>query len=105
MCGCLSHGDLAFNPGMCPDWESNQQTLGSPASTQSTDPHQPGLSVQFLNVQFHLQSSSYGSPVVLAQYIFLLIGLGPHIKNQLAIYISVYFWTLYVCPYASTIVY
>ena len=22
-------GDLARNPGMCPDWESNQQPLGS----------------------------------------------------------------------------
>ena len=30
MCGCLSHtptGDLAHNPGMCPDWESNQRPL------------------------------------------------------------------------------
>ena len=27
MCGCLSHApywDLAHNPGLCPDWESNQ---------------------------------------------------------------------------------
>ena len=33
MCGCLSHapltGDLARNPGMCLDWESNQQHFGS----------------------------------------------------------------------------
>ena len=35
-------GDLAGNPGMCPDWESNQQPFGSQASTQSTEPHQPG---------------------------------------------------------------
>ena len=35
-------GDLACNPGMCPDWESNQQPFGSQASTQSTEPHQPG---------------------------------------------------------------
>ena len=35
--------DLACNPGMCPDWESNQQTFGSQASAQSTEPHQPGL--------------------------------------------------------------
>ena len=34
--------DLACNPGMCPDWESNQQLFGSQASTQSTEPHQPG---------------------------------------------------------------
>ena len=32
MCGCLLHaptGDLACNPGMCPDWESNQPPFGS----------------------------------------------------------------------------
>ena len=37
-------GDLACNPGMCPDWESNQRPFGSQASAQSTEPHQPGLS-------------------------------------------------------------
>ena len=37
-------GDLAHNPGMCLDWESNQQPFGSQASAQSTEPHQPGLS-------------------------------------------------------------
>ena len=43
-------GDLAHNPGMCPDWESNQQLFDSQASTRSTEPHQPGL--QFV-VQLH----------------------------------------------------
>ena len=33
-------GDLASNPGMCPDWESNQQPFGSQSSAQSTEPHQ-----------------------------------------------------------------
>ena len=45
-CGCFLHapiGDLACNPGMCPDWESNQQPFGSQAGTQSTELHQPGL--------------------------------------------------------------
>ena len=30
VCGCLSYaptGDLACNPGMCPDWESNRDPL------------------------------------------------------------------------------
>ena len=36
-------GDLACNPGMYPDWELNWQPFGSQASTQSTEPHQPGL--------------------------------------------------------------
>ena len=46
-CAVASHtpptGDPARNPGMCPDWESNQRPFGSQASAQSTEPHQPGL--------------------------------------------------------------
>ena len=44
-CGCLCApptGDLARNPGTCPDWESNWRPFGSQASAQSTEPHQPG---------------------------------------------------------------
>ena len=33
-------GDLARNPGMCPDWELNWQPFSSQASAQSTEPHQ-----------------------------------------------------------------
>ena len=36
-------GDLAHNPGMCPDWESNLRPFGSQSGAQSTEPHQPGL--------------------------------------------------------------
>ena len=46
-CVVASHtpptGHLAHNPGMCPAWESNQCPFGSQASTQFTEPHQPGL--------------------------------------------------------------
>ena len=38
-----STGDLACNPGMCPDRESNQRPFDLKAGTQSTEPHQPGL--------------------------------------------------------------
>ena len=38
----LPPGDLACNPGMCPDWELNQQPFGLQDSTQSTEPHQSG---------------------------------------------------------------
>ena len=34
-------GDLALNPGMCPDWELNQQHFDLQAGTQSTEPHEP----------------------------------------------------------------
>ena len=37
-----STGDLACNPGMCPDWELNRRPFGSQASTQSSELHQPG---------------------------------------------------------------
>ena len=47
-CVVASHapptGDLAHNPGLCPDWESNRQPFGSQAGTQSTEPQQPGSS-------------------------------------------------------------
>ena len=36
-------GNMAHNPGICPDWESNQQPFGSQASAQSTEPHESGL--------------------------------------------------------------
>ena len=36
-------GDLACNPGMCPDRQSNQRLFGSQAGTQPTELHQPGL--------------------------------------------------------------
>ena len=35
-------GDLAHNPGMCPDWELNQQPFCSQARTQPTESYQPG---------------------------------------------------------------
>ena len=38
---------LARNPGMCPDWESNQQPFGSQAGAQSSEPHEPGLLWKF----------------------------------------------------------
>ena len=47
---CPSTGDLACNPGMCPDWESNWQLFDSQSSAQSTESHQPGpLSPALIN--------------------------------------------------------
>ena len=40
-------GDLACNPGMCPDWGLNCWHFGSPSGTQSTEPHQPGQEMLF----------------------------------------------------------
>ena len=38
-----ANGDLARNPGICPDWESIQHHFDSQSCTQATEPHQPGL--------------------------------------------------------------
>ena len=52
-CVVASHtpptGDLACNPGMCPDWESNQQPFGSQASSQCTEPHQPRTNILLMS--------------------------------------------------------
>ena len=45
----LPTGDLACNPGLCPDQELNQQPFGSQARTQSTEPHQPGQELDIFN--------------------------------------------------------
>ena len=41
--GASPTGVLDRNPGMCPDWDWNQQPFGLQAVTQSTEPHQQGL--------------------------------------------------------------
>ena len=47
-------GDLACNPGRCPDWELNWWPIGSEAGTQPTESHQPGQkALCFLPVPFH----------------------------------------------------
>ena len=60
MCGCLlciPTGDLACNPGMCPNWESNWQPFGSQAGTQSTEPHQPGQETDLFKYPTHIYIS------------------------------------------------
>ena len=51
-------GNLARNPDMCPDWESNQQPFGLQASTQSTELHQSGLIVNIIWVLRHVRHVS-----------------------------------------------
>ena len=36
---------LDYNPGICPDQESNWQHLSLQGNTQPTEPHQPGLDI------------------------------------------------------------
>ena len=55
-------GDLACNPGMCPDWESNMQPFREQADTQSTETHQAGLVYNFIiysNNDSYVGSNSY----------------------------------------------
>ena len=41
-CSLPTNGDLARNPSICRAWESNWWPFGSQASTQTTEPCQPG---------------------------------------------------------------
>ena len=43
-------GDLAHNPGVCPDWELNQQPFGLQTRAQSTEPHRPGRAHYFWRI-------------------------------------------------------
>ena len=61
-------GDLAHNPGMCPDWESNQQPFSSQAGTQSIKPHQPGE--ERLLRRAELSSDSFLSLTYPLKYIY-----------------------------------
>ena len=54
--GAPPTGDLAHNPGVCPDWESNRRHSGFQAGTQCTEPHQPGWLMLFVT---SLTSSRY----------------------------------------------
>ena len=40
-------GNLACNPGMCPDWESNLQSFGLTDDAQYIEPHQSGPVIVF----------------------------------------------------------
>ena len=69
MCGCLSYtctGDLAHNPGLCPDRELNQQPFVLQASAQSTEPHQPRLLLPFLYLSsaFHFGWWEVADPLI-----------------------------------------
>ena len=74
MCGCLSRtpiGDLACNSGMCPGWEVNQWPFGSQAGTQSTEPHQPGVTEHILYglaclYPSHVDTPSQNLPLIIA---------------------------------------
>ena len=50
-CVVVSHapptGDLACNPGMHPDWESNQRPFGLQAGAPSAEPRQSGQDLYF----------------------------------------------------------
>ena len=70
-CVVASHppptGDLAHNPGMCPDWDSNWRPFSSQAGTQSTEPHQPGP-LHFLKEYLRTSIFTWNSPTFLRAY-------------------------------------
>ena len=53
-CVVASHAPPTGDPGMCPDLDLNWQPLGLQASTQSTEPYQPGQLMALLSSSMSL---------------------------------------------------
>ena len=94
-------GDLGHNPGMCPDWESNQQPFGSQASAQSTEPHQPGLIFNFISKSC-LYTKKIG-PLSCVTHVFCNLSFNfvayfceQKFKYIAYFYIVKYMWRLYI---------
>ena len=86
-------GDLACNPGMCPDWESNLRPLGS----------QPALNpLSYTRAEVKLFTSSKKFKfliifaIVLKVRIFLLRSEPPNTHN-LIVALKTFFWNLFQC--------
>ena len=50
-------GDLAYNPGICPYWELDQQSFSLQNDAQPTEPHQWGLIFYFNQFQNFLKAA------------------------------------------------
>ena len=66
-------GDLAHNPGMSPDWESNPCTLVLQSGAQSTELHQPGL----------FSSIETGNSLIMPKYIIQLLILVSPVEHYM----------------------
>ena len=86
---CPSNGDLAHNPGMCPDWESNRWPFASQSGAQSTEPHQPGLSGSFLCLWIEAEVEGLSIPAKSAMYCncrTYLFSLYPHPRTFFSLF-------------------
>ena len=52
-------GNVARNPGMCPDWESNPRPFSLQGNAQSTEPHQLGPGSLVFKGKFKLNPVFY----------------------------------------------
>ena len=79
------NGHLAYNPGLCPKWESDQQSFGSQASAQSTETHQQGLFCIYLILMF--------MPI---KFLQLVQNKNPFISKLEYQYLSTFDWVCYL---------
>ena len=85
-CVVASHMDLAPNPGMCADCESNQRPFDSQAGAQPTEPHQPGpMIVSYRSLEILRSVAGLRVGVSPTPYLFILGILGsspaPHLPH------------------------
>ena len=78
-------GDLACNPGICPDWELNWWPFGSQTCTQSTERYHSGLVyVIFIWQLFLFSGAVKGIILLLLLWLYFLIHYYCNIRKSLS---------------------
>ena len=77
-------GALAHNPGMCPDWELNQQPFASQSGAQSTEPYQPGPFITHTHTQIYIHIHTH---IYFKDFIYLLLERGREGERKRNIYV------------------
>ena len=80
----LPTGDLARNPGICPNCKLNQWPFGPLACAQSTEPHQPGLLFKIVKSKEWVNHSLLKQKLIVGY-----LGKFLSIINNLAMYILI----------------
>ena len=86
--------DRTRNPGTCPDWESNLRPSGLQAGAQSTEPHQPVLSL-ILNMQLSQWIRQWIQAKIAHQAI---VCCGINVRISLLYQVICLFWSLFQWP-------
>ena len=83
-------GDLACNPGMCPDWDSNQWSFGSQTGAQSIELHQPGWGKLSLILLFYFNDHTSLKKFFLIYLLIVKLIILLNIKSSFPFFMASY---------------